>query len=155
MAPKERVNWDETNLQANEEESLAANRMKIDEPKTPFHRLKEDGEEPESFPPKAAAATSSGTIHGDVLAGLDPAALVAAVEAKRDESSTPEDPEGKGLLNCRSHVLSHSMSRLQKKPGSSMKIVNITTRWTLRHYGNKLRIWTQRMTKTTHAADTL
>ena len=38
------VKWNEANLQANEDEALAANRMQITEPKTPFHYLGDDGE---------------------------------------------------------------------------------------------------------------
>ena len=53
---KASIRWDEGNLQHNEQESLAAQRMKIDEPKTPFHYLEDDGEEPVALPPKAAPA---------------------------------------------------------------------------------------------------
>ena len=38
------IRWDEGNLQENEEDALQANRMKIDEPKTPFHKLDEESE---------------------------------------------------------------------------------------------------------------
>ena len=63
MASKSGIRWDEHNLEANEVESLQANRMKIDEPKTPFHRLQDDGEEPEAFPPKAPPAKAAGHVH--------------------------------------------------------------------------------------------
>ena len=52
------LRWDEANLEANEADSLAADRMKILEPKTPFHYLGDDGE-PEAFPPMAAPATAA------------------------------------------------------------------------------------------------
>jgi hypothetical protein len=52
-----KINWDEGNIAANDADSLAANRQKILEPKTPFHYLEEDGE-PAAYPPKAAAAVA-------------------------------------------------------------------------------------------------
>ena len=52
------LRWDEANLEANEADSLAADRMKILEPKSPFHYLGDDGE-PEAFPPMAAPATAA------------------------------------------------------------------------------------------------
>ena len=57
------LRWDETNLSTNAAESLAANRQRIDEPKTPFHYLDEDGEHPENSernPPRAAPARAAG-----------------------------------------------------------------------------------------------
>ena len=50
------VTWDESNLLANELEAEAANRTRIDEPKTPFHRLEDDGETAQPFPPPAPSA---------------------------------------------------------------------------------------------------
>ena len=64
--PRAGLKWDEANLAANEEEKEAARaageRTKILEPKTPFHRLGEDGEEPEAWPPKAPAAVAGGKL---------------------------------------------------------------------------------------------
>ena len=44
MNRKEAISWDEQNLAANAEEAENAQRMKILEPKTPFHELLDDGE---------------------------------------------------------------------------------------------------------------
>ena len=107
MAEKQASNgslrWDEDNLQQNEEDSLAANRMRITEPKTPFHYLGDDGE-PEAYPPKAAPATAAprepptaGPPSGSQLEpGLDLSALASQALERREEQPEPEEePEEK------------------------------------------------------------
>ena len=54
--PRGGVKWDEGNIAENEAYAAANPKMKIEEPKTPFHRMEEDGETPHAFPPKAAPA---------------------------------------------------------------------------------------------------
>lgn len=97
------IRWDEANLQQNEEESLAANRMRITEPKTPFHYLGDDGE-PEAWPPKAAPATAAPRLpaaakppSGSQLEpGLDLSALASQALERREEQPEPEEePEEK------------------------------------------------------------
>lgn len=50
------LKWNESNLSANALEAEQASRTRIDEPKTPFHALEEDGETPQAFPPPARPA---------------------------------------------------------------------------------------------------
>ena len=103
MAKKGGLKWDEDNIRKNDEESLAANRTKILEPKTPYHELLDDGETPAAFPPKAPAAKAGGRIHDaaasspppqqqqQLAPGMDFAALAAAAEGRRQDG--PEDDE--------------------------------------------------------------
>ena len=97
------IRWDEANLQLNEEESLAANRMRITEPKTPFHYLGDDCE-PEAYPPVAAPATAAprepaaaGPPAGSQLEpGIDLSALAGRALERREEQPEPEEePEEK------------------------------------------------------------
>jgi len=93
------IKWNEANLQANEEEATAANRMQITEPKTPFHYLGDDGE-PEAYPPKAAAATAAPreakpAASQQLQPGMDLSKLASAALERREEQPEPEDePEG-------------------------------------------------------------
>ena len=93
------IKWNEANLQANEEEATAANRMQITEPKTPFHYLGDDGE-PEAFPPKAAPATAAPreakqAASQQLQPGMDLGKLASAALERREEQPEPEDePEG-------------------------------------------------------------
>ena len=94
------IKWDEANLEANEEDAVAANRMQITEPKTPFHYLGDDGE-PEAFPPKAAAATAAPREPRQAAAsqqlhpGMDLSKLASAALERREDQPEPEDePEG-------------------------------------------------------------
>lgn len=91
------ITWDEHNLEENKEDALRANRMKIEEPKTPFHRLEADGVEPQAFPPKAEAAKPGGRLHGDTVTPTPEmfAAISAAAEERQaNAESPPEDVEG-------------------------------------------------------------
>ena len=89
------LRWDEANLEANEADSLAADRMKILEPKTPFHYLGDDGE-PEAFPPMAAPATAAPSQDGRQLQpGMDLSALSATALERRDEGPPDDDVEKK------------------------------------------------------------
>ena len=89
------VKWDEPNLSANALEAEQASRTRIDEPKTPFHYLEEDGEAPQAFPPPARAARPAqeqapGYHERQLQAGMhDLSAITAAALAKREEP----DPE--------------------------------------------------------------
>lgn len=96
------LKWDEDNIRKNDEESLAANRTKILEPKTPYHELLDDGETPAAFPPKAPAARAGPRLHDgapstppqpsqQLAPGMDFAALAAAAEERRQDA--PEDDE--------------------------------------------------------------
>ena len=88
------LRWDEANLEANEADSLAADRMKILEPKTPFHTLEEDGMTPAAFPPKAAPARAAGpedVKRKQFTPGMDLSALTSAALERRVEE--PEDDE--------------------------------------------------------------
>ena len=93
------IKWNEANLQANEEEATAANRMQITEPKTPFHYLGDDGE-PEAYPPKAAPATAAPreakqAASQQLQPGMDLSKLASAALERREEQPEPEDePEG-------------------------------------------------------------
>lgn len=91
---KAAIHWDEDNIKLNDEESLQANRMKITEPKTPFHYLEEDGE-PAAYPPKAAAAEASGErVHDHDAKGLDMGALEALTsQALERRQEQPDDDE--------------------------------------------------------------
>jgi protein phosphatase inhibitor 2 len=99
MSKKGGLKWDEDNIRMNDEESLAANRTKILEPKTPYHELLDDGETPAAFPPKAPAAKAGPRIHDaapsqqqqQLAPGMDFAALAAAAEGRRQDE--PEDDE--------------------------------------------------------------
>ena len=95
------LRWDEVNLAANEQEAFDANRQKIDEPKTPFHYLDEDGDHPEQSlrnPPQAAAARASGFLRdqGAAPQQLDLSAIASAALERREEAPTSpdDDPEG-------------------------------------------------------------
>ena len=96
------LRWDEANLEANEADSLAADRMKILEPKTPFHYLGDDGE-PEAFPPMAAPATAAPPISPaapsqdgrQLQPGMDLSALSATALERRDEGPPDDDVEKK------------------------------------------------------------
>lgn len=88
---KGKLMWDEANLEKNEAESADAHRQKILEPKTPFHRLEEDGETPESFPPKAAAARAAGPA--DLLAGMDVDKLSQAALERREDGPADDEVE--------------------------------------------------------------
>ena len=87
--PRAGLKWDEANLAANEEEKEAARaageRTKILEPKTPFHRLEDDGEEPQAWPPKAPAAVAGGAL----LPTITPQNS-SAVKATAGASSPPQ-----------------------------------------------------------------
>ena len=89
------IRWDEQNLEDNAAEAESAQRMKILEPKTPFHTLGDDGETPNAFPPKAPPARAAGP--SDVLgmsAGLQPgmdfSALTEKALERRDEMEDDE-----------------------------------------------------------------
>ena len=101
------LRWDEANLEANEADSLAADRMKILEPKTPFHYLGDDGE-PEAFPPMAAPATAAPRPAPPPISpavpsqdgrqlqpGMDLSALSATALERRDEGPPDDDVEKK------------------------------------------------------------
>ena len=98
------IKWNEANLQANEEEATAANRMQITEPKTPFHYLGDDGE-PEAYPPKAAPATAAPreakqAASQQLQPGMDLSKLASAALERREEQPEPED-EPEGATACR------------------------------------------------------
>mmetsp|Transcript_23098 Transcript_23098/g.38215 ORF Transcript_23098/g.38215 Transcript_23098/m.38215 type:complete len:139 (+) Transcript_23098:105-521(+) len=88
---KSALRWDEDGIQAHAEESLLANRMKIDEAKTPFHYLEDDGET------SSAAVHSHGASQAppgsQLQAGIDLAALSASALERRDAPMYEEDPE--------------------------------------------------------------
>ncbi len=117
MNRKEAISWDEQNLAANAEEAENAQRMKILEPKTPFHTLGEDGETPNAFPPKAPPAragprelppfvtpvnssmdlvqmettTDSSPASRMLAPGMDLGALAQLAEQRREEEPEEED----------------------------------------------------------------
>ena len=106
---KEAVRWDETNLQQNAEESEAANRQKILEPKTPFHYLEEDGELPregsELYVPKAEPARAGGPLseyraaeeaERQLQPGISPDELSALTDAALERRELAEDPRSPG-----------------------------------------------------------
>lgn len=99
---KSGIKWDEGNLAENEEERLTANRTKIDEPKTPFHRLEEDGEEPMAYPPKAPPAKAGGPLRPseDLFAKI-----AQAAEERQANAETPEDEEGASPSPAHAHTL--------------------------------------------------
>ena len=109
---KSGIKWDEGNLAENEEERLTANRTKIDEPKTPFHRLEEDGEEPMAYPPKAPPAKAGGPLRPseDLFAKI-----AQAAEERQANAETPEDEEGASPSPGHAHTLvcvrKHSSAR--------------------------------------------
>ena len=107
-------------------ESEQANRTRIDEPKTPFHYLEEDGEAPQAFPPPARAARPAeeqapGYHERQLQAGMhDLGAITAAALAKREEPE-PEDDVTSACrrhhhthgVSCPSHVLSRACSQAE------------------------------------------
>ena len=106
MSKSTGIKWDEDNIAKNDEESLAANRTKILEPKTPFHELLDDGETPDPRVPKAAGAVAGGKVHGDEVApGMDLAALAAAAEGRRADG--PEDDEEERARKFEEHRKGH------------------------------------------------
>ena len=119
---KKGINWDEANLKQNDEESLAANRTKILEPKTPYHELADDGETPMPFPPKAPAARAGGHVHSPVAGeqltpGMDFSKLAAAAEGRRtDEAPLGEDEKDAAFRQARKdHYKIGSLAELRRK----------------------------------------
>ena len=115
------IKWNEANLEANEEERLAANRMRITEPKTPFHYLGDDGE-PEAWPPKAAPATAAprepeAAAQKMLQPGLDLSALASAAIERREDNKE-DAPEG---VVCPSTIVTqhcpHLWRRLHREKG--------------------------------------
>eukprot|EP00966_Prymnesium_polylepis_P001874 42945-Prymnesium_polylepis.1 len=100
---KEGIRWDEGNLAANDDERDAAHargeRQQILEPKTPFHNLEDDGETPESWPPKAAAATQAKPT-------CTPQNSVATVASRQGSMEDVSSPDQNKALNLGSHDLS-------------------------------------------------
>ena len=128
MARKEKINWDEKNLKENEEESLAANRTKILEPKTPYHELEDDGETPVAGTVKAAPARAGGHVHSPTQTppppggaqftpGMDMSALAALAESRReDEAPLGEDEKAAAFDKARKdHYKIGSLAELRKK----------------------------------------
>jgi len=99
---KPHIRWDEPNLKSNEEYAATNPKMKIDEPKTPYHH----GKGPESLaspvmqpqpgaalPVEAAAAGEYHEFH--LEAGMhDPAALSASALERRNRDSDDEEADG-------------------------------------------------------------
>ena len=153
------IKWNEANLQANEEEATAANRMQITEPKTPFHYLGDDGE-PEAYPPKAAPATAAPreakqAASQQLQPGMDLSKLASAALERREEQPEPEDePEGATtrpiLRALPTHWLTHH-AHAQTKGASSTSTGRRTTRreaW--RRCGRRQRrLWMRRRTTRT------
>jgi len=104
MAPKQALHWDEANIEQNDAESLQANRMKITEPKTPFHYL-EENDEPAAYPPKAAAAIASGEHVHDLSKLADLSKLTEDALARRQEQ--PEDDEAELDRKFQEHRSDH------------------------------------------------
>ena len=100
---KEGITWDEDNLTANDVERDAAHargeRQQILEPKTPFHNLEDDGETPEAFPPKAAAATLAQPT-------CTPQNSVATVASRQGSMEDVSSPDQNKALNLGVHDLS-------------------------------------------------
>jgi protein phosphatase inhibitor 2 len=103
------IHWDEKNLADNEEEAANAERMKILEPKTPFHTLGDDGETPNAFPPKAPPARAAGPSDADrteqLQPGMDLSKLAALAEAKREDA--PEEDEVEKHRKFEEHRKAH------------------------------------------------
>ena len=97
---KAEIKWDEQNLAENAEEAENAQRQKIDEPKTPFHRLDEDGETPHAFPPKARPAraaepSSPEPANKQLQPGMDLSALAGLAEERRENIGEDDEVEQK------------------------------------------------------------
>ena len=134
------IRWDEANLQQNEEESLAANRMRITEPKTPFHYLGDDGE-PEAWPPKAAPATAAPRLpaaakppSGSQLEpGLDLSALASQALERREEQPEPEEePPKKRKRGLNAYMLFSRDERAKytdPKPKVTVMAQEIGAKW--------------------------
>ena len=106
MAPNEQgkkrhIQWDENNLRTNEEYAAANPKMKIDEPKTPFHH----GDNPDTAgSPVQRPLASALPVEGQAADGYhefrldadihDPAAISASALERRCSHQSNEDDEG-------------------------------------------------------------
>jgi len=81
---KSGIRWDEGNLAENEEYALNNPKMKIEEPKTPFHKLDESEAELDVVEPASQDRQLQAGIH-------DLAALSAAALERREAQDEPED----------------------------------------------------------------
>ena len=148
------IKWHEESIDEQMEERLHANRMKIDEPKTPFHRLEEDGEEPCAYPPKAAAAKPGGPLRpesGGLPIGQDMFAKIAAAAEERQaaDEGPGEDEEGAHSPRCARCAPLYSRAwhcrslASQRSAQSSSTVGRITTRSAAsRSCARRRRRWT-------------